>query len=797
MLEFCKRIESEYKAGVAHVFLLHFNVDDIAKDEVYGYLPMFDYLMEQLNVMGCDLIIGYTPSKGAIWPNTDAWRNTQQLLGLRHGTEWADEEFVGQEPPIGVIDQNGVFTAQREGMGQVRAIAGDISTESPIISVEVEKVNRIDISPQTATVPAGKRRKFTAVGYLPDGKKIILSRVNWEVVGDIGEIDRAGVFSAKKAGKGKIRAEFKGVKGESGEITVSAGSLADVSIEPNEQVVLEPGERKQFKIVGRDPTGNVVEPKDVKWQIAQEELKEMPTKRQKINSRVIHWKLHEDPFFQEKEPEKIRPKLESLLNIDRFKVGLIIDYVDEITPNNPSPTKDEMLFIETLQHWAKDLRMRERQHIILLLTRNITQVSQSLVLHNEIPVIEVPFPGRKERLELIEHLLNLPIEDKPSKRTQFVKRLQLADGISKEELALLTAGLNLYGIHDVALKAEEMGKPISREIVDEYKKRSIRIHSRDILDVMTVEHGIDEVGGLKHVQRYLDDVVKGLMDRDAKRVPMGLLFLGPPGTGKTLAAQALAKESGMTFVQLKNAREAVSRANVVSDIEERLYVQNLSKALNFIQALTPAIVFIDDADQAISPRGEAEFYERVDSMLPVELLNIMTDQSMRGEILWIGASNRPDLLDPAFRKRGIFDDKLVFLQPTAEERTDILQKLFVKHKINTEGINFNKIGSNEYTEGYTGGDLEIIVLRSYRVARAQNRNIINEQDLLAAISDFVPEYSPETNEFMSLLALREANSRFMLPSTLPAKFNEFIKNGKINKSKINERLRDLEELIGF
>lgn len=793
MLEFCKRIESEYKAGVAHMFLLHFNVDDLAKDEVYGYLPMMDYLMEQLNVMGSDLVIGYSPSRGVIWPNTSEWSNTQQLLGLRHGIEWADEEFVGEEPPIGTLDENGVFIPQREGIGQIRAAVGEVSAEPSTINVDVEKVDRIAISPETATVSAGKRRKFSAVGHTPDGQEIVLSRVRWRVIGGIGAIDNSGVFTAKKVGSGKVQARFKDTTGESGEITVVPGSLAKVSIEPDEEVILTPGEKKQFKVVGRDANGNVIEPESVEWQVVG---RETPVKRRKINSNVIHWKLHEDPLFQEKSPAKIRPKLEELLRVDRLKVGIVIDYIDEIAPNTPSPTNDEVMFIETVQQWAKNLEIRARQHIVLLLTRNIAKVAPALALNNEIPDIEVPFPNYSGRLQLIEHLLNLPIEDKPSHRTQFVTRLKLEDGMSKEELAELTAGLNLYGIHDAALKAEEMKQPISREIVEEYKRRSIRIHSRDVLDVMTVEHGIEEVGGLKHVERYLREVVNGLRDQDPNRVPMGLLFLGPPGTGKTFAAQALAKESGMAFVQLKNAREAVSRANVVSDVEERLYVQNLSYALNFIKALTPAIVFIDDADQAIAPRGEFE-YERVDSMMPVELLNTMSDSSLRGKILWIGASNRPDFLDPAFRKRGIFDDKLVFLQPTAAEREEILQKLFVKHRINIEKIDFSKVASDEYTKGFSGGDLDIVVTRSYRVTRAQGRNVVSEDDLLAAISDFVPEYAPETYEFMSLLAIREANSKFMLPSPLPAKYEKFIEKGKINKSKINKRLRELEDILEF
>ncbi|MCG8623760.1 MAG: hypothetical protein MJE68_17430, partial [Proteobacteria bacterium] len=79
---FWDEIEKHYEAGSAHQFLLHFNVDDLLYDEVYGYLPTVNYFMEQLNLLGCDLVLGYNIARGIYRPNIGRWRNRQKMLEL-------------------------------------------------------------------------------------------------------------------------------------------------------------------------------------------------------------------------------------------------------------------------------------------------------------------------------------------------------------------------------------------------------------------------------------------------------------------------------------------------------------------------------------------------------------------------------------------------------------------------------------------------------------------------------------------------------------------------------------------
>ena len=82
---FWQRIENIYKSGAAHQFLLHFNVDDLIWDDVFGYLPTKDFLMEQMNRLGCDAILYYNRSEGIKFPNLgirDAYQNAMKLARI-------------------------------------------------------------------------------------------------------------------------------------------------------------------------------------------------------------------------------------------------------------------------------------------------------------------------------------------------------------------------------------------------------------------------------------------------------------------------------------------------------------------------------------------------------------------------------------------------------------------------------------------------------------------------------------------------------------------------------------------
>lgn len=615
MSQFWDRIASEYNAGVSHQFLLHFNVEDLVRDEVHGYLPMFPYLMEQLNALGCDLVIGYTPSQGIVWPDVNQWKAVQKWLGLVPHEAQQDDEKPSRPP---------------------------------------------------------------------------------------------------------------------------------------------------------------------------------------INSKVHHWNLHEDGFLSGKHPpsDEVRKQLDALLHEGRVKVGLVINYVEKIIPNAELTAldKETSLFLDMFQGWAGDFDMRMKKHILLLVTQNIAQVHPSLVKQSEIPTIEIPFPDYNERLEFIEHLINLPIPSPPPTDTQITKPVTLAPEFNVEQLARDTAGLNLFGLHDVVLRAEEAQTAITPELTESYRRERVEIFSHGIVEVLNTSADLGGVRGMDHVIAVIRDVIAAMSEGDLRRVPRGLLFIGTPGTGRAMAAQLLAGHGNMALVRLRNIRE-IGAEYAYPNGEEHAYDRNLKLAINFVQAVAPVVVLIDmdkawvlRAGLQPSPQG---------STMPIELLNAIDDPSLHGKVIWIGTSNRPDLMDAIFRRDGLFDYKLVFLPPTPAERAYILEKFFNDAQIAFQHIDFGKIGGDGFTDGLCSSHLYVIVQRSYNIAKRNNRQAVTETDLIEAAIDFVPEYSPEMNEFTALLALREANSRSMIPATLPEEFQGFVAGNRINKTAINQRVIELAQQLGL
>ena len=605
---FWEQIATHYRAGSAHQFLLHFNVQDLHYDDAYGYLPAMPYLMEQLNLLGCDLVVGYNSVQGIIFPNVRQWRRTQKML-----------EIV---PP-------------------------DAADEVPL-----------------------------------------------------------------------------------------------------------------------------------------------PDERSRINSNLAIGKLHEDPVVtMEPHPsEELQNRLSHLLRQGRAKVGLIINFLEQLAPNHPSLTSgandESQRFLNLLNHWASDLDIRRRKQIILLVTQNTFDIHPSLTVNPEIPVVEMPFPDYTQRLKFIEHLHAISPDDAPMRES-------LGDARAREEFARETAGLNLFGIHDIARQAATTQQEARGELLLNYRQESIKTFSHGVLEVGEPRE-VARMQGPSHVNRAIQDIADGLKQGDWRRIPRGVLLLGPAGTGKVFIAKLLAGKAETAFVQLRYASQ-VGEVAISVNGNEGSYERNLIAALSFIRGIAPVVVFIDEIERA-SPHTSMQ-PEQGERGLPVSLVNAMSDTSLRGKVLWVGATNRPDLMPAIFRRTGIFDHKLILLPPTPFERAAIL-KIFCEPRTQ-ESIDYQSIIGDERTDGITARDLWLIMQRARNLALRNNREQLIEADLREAVDDFVPDHSREMQQFMGLLAMREANSRAMLPDALLPQYQEFVEDNRIDKTKINRRLLELSGELGL
>lgn len=236
---------------------------------------------------------------------------------------------------------------------------------------------------------------------------------------------------------------------------------------------------------------------------------------------------------------------------------------------------------------------------------------------------------------------------------------------------------------------------ITLDLVRERKEEIVRSEFAEILEIMEPKVSFDDIGGLDYVKEFFKkNVVRPMREGNATRVPMGVLLLGPPGTGKTVLAETVAKESSMNCASLDVGKLLGS---YVGQSE-----RNLERALECIRFLALTIVIVDELDQAGMNRTNSGD-SGVSGRIFRQLLEFMSDIGHRGKILWLGLSNRPDLLDATLKRPGRFDKKVSILPPEPEEREAIFRVMFRKYAVPCNVGDWSRVV--EATEGWTGAEI--------------------------------------------------------------------------------------------
>jgi transitional endoplasmic reticulum ATPase len=208
----------------------------------------------------------------------------------------------------------------------------------------------------------------------------------------------------------------------------------------------------------------------------------------------------------------------------------------------------------------------------------------------------------------------------------------------------------------------------------------------------------EDVGGLHEEIQRVREMVElplrhpELFQRLGIEPPKGVLLHGPPGCGKTLLARAVANESEANFFSI-NGPEIMSKFYGESEARLREIFQQA-------QQNAPSIIFIDELD-AIAPKRE-EVTGEVERRVVAQLLALMDGLSGRGNVIVIGATNRPSALDPALRRPGRFDREIEIGVPDKQGRYEIIQ-IHTRGMPLAEDVDLKKLA--EMTHGYTGADL--------------------------------------------------------------------------------------------
>ncbi|MCS7128108.1 MAG: CDC48 family AAA ATPase [Sulfolobales archaeon] len=249
------------------------------------------------------------------------------------------------------------------------------------------------------------------------------------------------------------------------------------------------------------------------------------------------------------------------------------------------------------------------------------------------------------------------------------------------------------------------GEPVSMEAVERQKG----------IPKVTWE----DIGDLEEAKQKVREMVEWplkrpeLFERLGIEPPKGILLYGPPGTGKTLLAKALANEIGAYFIAI-NGPEIMSKYYGESEARLREIFDEAEKN-------APAIVFIDEID-SIAPKRE-EVVGEVEKRVVSQLLTLMDGLKGRGKIIVIGATNRPDALDPALRRPGRFDREIEIRPPDKNARREILL-VHTRNVPLADDVAIDKLA--DVTHGYTGADLAALVREAAMIAL---RKFISEEKI--------------------------------------------------------------------
>ncbi|MCS4542309.1 MAG: CDC48 family AAA ATPase [Euryarchaeota archaeon] len=195
--------------------------------------------------------------------------------------------------------------------------------------------------------------------------------------------------------------------------------------------------------------------------------------------------------------------------------------------------------------------------------------------------------------------------------------------------------------------------------------------------------------------------------------PKGVLLHGPPGTGKTLIAKAVANETDAHFIDI-NGPEIINKYYGESEARLREIFDDANR-------LAPSIIFIDELD-AIAPKRE-EVTGEVEKRVVAQLLALMDGLESRGKIIVIGATNRPNALDPALRRPGRFDREIVIGVPNRNGRKEILQ-IHTRGMPLSENVDLEKLA--DVTHGFVGADIAALCKEA---AMHALRRVLPEIDL--------------------------------------------------------------------
>ncbi len=400
---------------------------------------------------------------------------------------------------------------------------------------------------------------------------------------------------------------------------------------------------------------------------------------------------------------------------------IFIDEIDAIAPKREDVSGEvERRVVSQILTMMDGLKSRGKV-IVIGATNRVNALDPALRRPGRFDrEISINAPRKDGRLSILKiHTRGMPL----LKDVNLDKIASITHGFVGADLEALgkEAAMNVLrkNINKIKLDEEEIPREILEKLVVKHEDfmnalKVVRPSAMREVLIETPNVGWDSIGGLDNVKQELNEAVEWPIKysenftRMGIRPSRGILLYGPPGTGKTLLAKAIAKESEANFIQIKGPSLL---SMWVGKSEE-----GVRKIFERARQVAPCIIFFDEIDSLAGRRGQ-ETGTKVTERVLNQILSEMDGLEDLKDILVIGATNRPDLLDPAVLRPGRFD-KIILVNASNEKgRLEIL-KVHTKKMPLTKDVNLKDLAKK--TEGYTGADIDALTREAAMLALREN-----------------------------------------------------------------------------
>jgi transitional endoplasmic reticulum ATPase len=420
---------------------------------------------------------------------------------------------------------------------------------------------------------------------------------------------------------------------------------------------------------------------------------------------------------------------------------IFIDEIDSIAPKRED-TKGEVERRVVAQLLSLMDGLKARGQVIVIAATNLPDaIDPALRRGGRFDrEIEIGIPDKKGRMEIFQvHTRGVPLGDDVNVETY----ADNTHGFVGADISLLVKEAAMHALRKVIPKIEidqeipaEMLEQlrVTKEDFDEARKHVEPSAMREVL-VEVPDISWDDVGGLDDVKQELKEAVEwplkypGVFAKLDTKPPKGILLFGPPGTGKTLLAKAVANESECNFISVKGP-ELLSKW--VGESEK-----GVREIFRKARMAAPAIIFFDEIDALIPRRGSYMGSSHVTESVVSQILTELDGLEELNDVTVIGATNRPDMLDPAIMRPGRMERHIYVPPPDKAGR----KKIFEVYLRNTGALLASDVDVDRLvagTENYVGADIEALVRQAKLQAMREFISVMagkGEQEMEDAISN--------------------------------------------------------------